>query len=73
MIYPPNISVFVDDNKSQIVTNFASVIFNNQVKALKYDYHIYTFITVVLASIFQHNEALKVIIIEANIITDTLL
>ena len=43
MIYPPNISAFFDKNNRQIVTNFASVLFNTQVKALKHDGHIFKF------------------------------
>ena len=34
MIYPTNISTFVDDNNRQIVTNLASVIFNTQLVAV---------------------------------------
>ena len=34
MIYPPNILYFVDKNKGQIVTKFAIVLFNTQVKHL---------------------------------------
>ena len=51
LIYPPNTSAFVDDNNRQIVTKFASVLFNTQVKALKHDGHHCTFINVMLASL----------------------
>ena len=43
VMYPPNISAFVDKNNRQIVTNFASVLFNKKVKALKHDGHIFKF------------------------------
>ena len=43
MMYPPDISVFVDENNCQIVTNFESVLFNTQVKAFKHDSHLCTF------------------------------
>ena len=68
MIYPPNISAFVDDNNRQIVTNFSSVLFNTLVKALNHYVHICKFRNVMLASLLQHNEALKIIAGEANII-----
>ena len=37
MIYPPNISSFVYDSSRKILTNFASVILNTQVKSLNSD------------------------------------
>ena len=64
MIYPPNISDFVDDNNRQIVTNFSSVVFSTQVKALKHDVHIYTFINFMPDLILQHNESLKGVSLE---------
>ena len=59
MIYTPNTSVSVDKNNRQTVMNFASVLFNTQVKSLKHDGHLCSFINVMLASLLQHNEALK--------------
>ena len=73
MIYPPNISVFVDKNNCQMVTNFAIVLFNTQVKALKYDGHLSTFRNIMLASLLCHHEALKVLAGEANMITVALI
>ena len=73
MIYPPNISAFVDYNNFQIVMKFASVLFNTKVKALKHDGHICTFRNVTLALILQHNEALKGISGEENMITVSLI
>ena len=55
MIYPPSISEFVDENNRKIVTNFSSVIFNTQVKALRNDGHIFTFVNVMLASLLHNN------------------
>ena len=55
MIYCLNISEFVDENNHQIVKNFASVLFNTQVKSLKHDGNLSTFINVMLASLLQHN------------------
>ena len=69
MIYPPKISAFVDKNNIQIVTNFASVLFKTQVKSLKHDGHLCTFINVIPASLLQHNKALKGLAVEANMIT----
>ena len=51
MIYPPNISLFVDKNKRQIVTNFSILQFSNQVNSLKHDGHISIFIIVILDSL----------------------
>ena len=48
MIYPPNISAFVDEGNRQIVTNLPSVLFNTQVKSLNHDGHICTFRTVII-------------------------
>ena len=59
MIYPPNISSFFYDNNHQIVTNFVSALFNTQVKALKHDGFIFTLRNFMLASLLQHNGALK--------------
>ena len=73
MIYTPSISAFVKNNNRQIVTNFSSVLFNTQVKAVKYDGHICTFGNVILASLLQHNKALKVLTGEANMINVALL
>ena len=73
MIYPPNISAFFDEHNHQIVTNFSSVPFNTQVKAVKHDGHICTFGNVILDSLLQHNKALKVLTGEANMITVALL
>ena len=73
MVYPPNISAFVDKNSRQIVKDFVILLFNTQVKALKHDGHICTFINVMLASLLQHNNDLKIISGEANIITVALL
>ena len=61
IIYPPNISDFVDDKNRQIVTNFVSVLFNNQVNSLKHDGNICTFRTGVLASLLNHKKYLKII------------
>ena len=55
MIYPPSISEFVDENNRKIVTNFSSVIFNTQLKALRHDGHICTFKNIMLALILQNN------------------
>ena len=69
MIYPPNISAFVDENSRQIVKDFVIVLFNTQVKALKNDSHICTSRTGMLALLLQHNKALKIIAVEKNMIT----
>ena len=69
MINPPNISAFVDDNNRQIVTNFSNVLFNTQVKELKYDGHLYKLINFMLASLPQNNKALRFISVDANMIT----
>ena len=69
MIYPLNISAFVDENSRQIVKEFVIVLFNTQVKALKHDGNICTFITGMLASLLQHKKSLKIIAGEANMIT----
>ena len=55
------------------MTNFSSVPFNTQVKAVKHDGHICTFGNVILASLLQHNRAPKVLTGEANMITVALL
>ena len=73
MIYPPNISSFVDDSSRKILTNFASVILNTQVKSLNSDGYICTFTNAMLALILHHNKALKFVSLEANITTVTLL
>ena len=56
-----------------MVTNFAIVLFNTQVKALKYDGHLSTFRNIMLASLLCHHEALKVLAGEANMITVALI
>ena len=63
-IYPSNISAFVDYKNRQIVKNFASVLFNTQVKVLKYNGHLCTFINVMLSLLLKHNEYLKGIEVE---------
>ena len=73
MLHPPNISDFSDENNRQLVMNFVSVLFNTQVKALKHDGHICTFINFMLALLLQHNEALKGISGEENMITVSLI
>ena len=73
MLHPPNISAFSDEKNRQLVMNFVSVLFNTKVKALKHDGHICTFVNVMLASLLQHNNDLKIISGEANIITVALL
>ena len=49
--------------------NFASIIFNTSVKALKDYGHIFTLINGMIAYLRQNNEALKGIKGEANMIT----
>ena len=73
IIYPPNISAFVDENNRQIVTNFSSVLLNTQVKSLKHYGHIFTFRTVILDLLLQHTESLEIIAVGANMITVALL
>ena len=73
MIYPPNKSDFFDKSNQKIVTNFASVLFNTQVKAIKYDGHLCTFINVMPAFLLLHNEALKGLAGESNMITVALI
>ena len=68
MIYPPNISYFVDYNNRQILTNVSSVLFNTLVKELKNVGHICTFRTVILDLLLQHTESIKIIAGETNII-----
>ena len=48
IIFSPKKSAFVDENNHQIVTKFASLLLNNQAKALRYDDHICIFISVML-------------------------
>ena len=48
MTHPTIIPSLVDDKKRQIVTKFASLLLNNQAKALRYDDHICIFISVML-------------------------
>ena len=55
------------------MTNFASVLFNTQKKALKHDRHISTFRNIMLALLLHHNEALKGLAGESNMITVLLL
>ena len=73
MIYPLNICKFVDKNNFQIVTKFASVPFNTQVKALKHDGHICTFINFIPDYLLQYNEYLKGLSGETNMVTVLLL
>ena len=73
MIYPLNISAFVDDNNKQLATNFASVLFNTQVKALTHGVHLCTFRYSILALLLWHSKDLKIISGEANMITVPLL
>ena len=73
IIYPLNISAYVDENNLQIVTNFESVLFNNQVKELKNDGHFCTFRNFMLTSLLQNNEYIKGLAVEVNMITVTLL
>ena len=69
MKYSWNISDFVDDKNHQIVKNFASVLFNTQVKALNQGGYIFTLRTAMLDSLLQHNKALKMVAGEENLIT----
>ena len=73
MIYSQNISAFFDKNNLQIVTNFTSVFFNTQVKALKHYVYLSTFRDFMLASLLHHNEAFKGLAVEANMITAVLI
>ena len=73
MIYPPGISDFVDEKPLQILENFASVIFNTQMKALKIDGHLCTFRTGILSSLMSHNKSITIIAGEANTTTVLLL
>ena len=73
MIYPHSISAFVDNNNRQIVTNFASVTFNTQVKELKHDGNLCTFRNVLLSLLLQNKESLKGLSVEANMVTVVLL
>ena len=73
MMYPPNISDFVDKNNLQTVTNVSSVLFNTKVKALKYDGHICTLKKCMISSLLNHKKAIKVVALEANITTMSLL
>ena len=59
IIYPPNISDFLNDNNRQILTNLASVLLNTKVKELKHDGHLRTFINIILSLLLHHNEYLK--------------
>ena len=73
MIYTPKISAFFDDNNSPIVMYFASVLLNTRVKSLKHDVHLFTFRNVIIALLLKHNEALKCLGVEANMINVVLL
>ena len=73
MIYPLNILAFVDDKNRKIVTNFACVLFNTQMKALKHDDHTFTLKTGMLTFLLHHKKALECISGEANMITVPLL
>ena len=66
MIYSTIISDLVDKNNHQIATNFASVLFNTQVKALRHNANISTLRNFMLASLMQHKKYLKGVTIEAN-------
>ena len=68
MVYPHNILAFVDENNHQIVKKFESALFNTQVKALKHNGHIFTFIKVMLDLMLRYNKALKGLLGEANMI-----
>ena len=59
MIYPTNISAFVNEGNRQIVTNYSIVLFNTQVKALSHDVHICILINIMLDSLMHHNESFK--------------
>ena len=73
IIYPPRITDFVDNNNPQIETNFASVIFKTQVKALRHDGHLCPFKFFMIASLLQHKKYLKCIVGEASMIKFSLL
>ena len=72
MIHTTRILAFFDKNNLQIVTNFASVLFNTKVKALNHDGHILTFRNYMLVLLLQHN-TLKGLEGEANMSTVLLL
>ena len=66
-------SDFFDQNKLQIVTKFASLLSNTQVKALKHNGHICTFRNVMLDFLLQHKKYIKWLEVEAKMITVALL
>ena len=51
----PEYTTLFGKNKLPIVTNFSSVLFNTQVRALNNGGHLYKFINVFFASIMKHN------------------
>ena len=55
------------------MANFASVIFNTQLKSHRNHGYLFTFRNIVLDSLLQHNEALKVVAGESNAIPVSLL
>ena len=73
IIYTTNISAFVDEKKLQIVKCFASVVLITQVKALRHEVNICTFINVIIVSLINHNKALNGKSGEENMITVALL
>ena len=73
MIYPPNISSFVDEKNLQIVKKFSSILLNTQLKALKHDGYLSTFRNDILALLLQYNEAIKGLSEEEKMITVALL
>ena len=73
MIHPPNISAFVDDKNHQIVKNFASILLDTKLKALRHDCHLYTFRNIMLASLLKQNEYTKCVEGETDMIKIALL
>ena len=67
-LYPNIKSAFVDKNYRQSVTNFSSVLFNTNVKSKNHDDHILTFQNGTLHPIFNHNEYMKFLMRERNMI-----
>ena len=51
------------------MTNFSIVLFNTQLKSLRHDGNLYTFINVMLPSLLHNNEALKVFGGEAHMMS----
>ena len=73
MLYPTSVSAFVYKKNHQIATKYSSILFNNQVKALRHDVHICTFRKFMLASLMNNNEDMKLLEGEANMMKVTLL